>query len=484
MTSARTRELFGLIPVALLVTAGFTAVLIARSDEIQTVTATYGGVFLGCCLLGHLFIRWRLPHADPYLFPLAALLAAFGLVMLYRIDPEKALGQGVVFGLGLLLFCATIVSMRDHRSLERYRYTIAAAGIVLLALPRLPGIGGQVNGAYLEIDLGFLSFQPAEFAKLAIIVFLASYLTDTRGVIIGGRLAPPPLRRSLPLVVGCAVLAALLVYVLDYPVWPSVLASLFIAVLVALLRERPSLKHLGPLILIWGFAMLMLVFIQDLGSALMFFGAFLAILYVATARLSFVAFGLVLFLAGATFFATNVGHVQDRIAIWQDPFAKKVVNDEGYQVAQSLFAQADGGLFGRGFGEAVLTPPGGGPAILPAADTDVIYALIVNELGLFGAGAVIIVALLFVARGFKTALSAHDDFSKLLAAGLSAVFALQVFVIVGGVIKLIPLTGVTLPFVSYGGSSIIANFILLALLLIVSNHARGDAERSAGGGLV
>ena len=484
MTSPRTRELLGLVPVTLLVTAGFTGVLIARSDEIQTGTLTYGAIFLGCCLLGHLFIRWRLPDADPYLFPLAALLAAFGLVMLYRIDPENALDQAAFFVGGLALFCLTILFLRDHRALERYRYTIVAIGILLLLLPRLPGIGGEVNGAFLEINLGVFSFQPAEFAKLALIIFLASYLTDTRGVITRGGAPPPSLRSALPLVAASAGLAAVLILILDYAVWPSILVALFLAILVALVRERPSLKHLGPLLLVSGLAMLMLVFIKDLGSALMFFGGFLAVLYVATARLSFVAFGLALFVAFATFVGPHVSNVQDRIAIWEDPFARKVVNDEGYQVAQSLFAQADGGLFGRGFGESLLTPPGGGPAILPAANTDLIYALIVNELGLFGAAAVVIVALLIVARGFKTALIAHDDFSTLLAAGLSAVFALQVFVIIGGVIKLIPLTGVTLPFVSYGGSSIIANFILLALLLIVSNHARRDADRTTAGGLV
>jgi cell division protein FtsW (lipid II flippase) len=232
---------------------------------------------------------------------------------------------------------------------------------------------------------------------------------------------------------------------------------------------------------VWGLAMLMLVFIRDLGSSLMFFGAFLAVLYVATSRLSFVAFGLALFLGGATVFARSVEHVRERVDIWLDPFARDVVDQEGYQVAQSLFAQADGGLFGQGFGEALLIPPGGGPPILPAAHTDLIYALIVNEVGLFGASAVVLVALLFAARGFKTAMLAHDGFSKLLAAGLTAVYALQVFVIIGGVVKAIPLTGVTLPFVSYGGSSLIANFVLL---LILSYHARRDVERKRSGGIV
>ena len=188
--SARSRELFGLIPVSLLVTAGFTAVLVVRAEELQTVTLSYGAVFLAACVFAHLFIRARLPDADPYLFPLAALLTAFGLVMIYRIDEELAREQALPFALGLVLFCATIVFLRDHRTLERYRYVIAASGIVLLLLPRVPGISTQVNGAFLAIDLGVITFQPAEFAKLAIVIFLASYLNDNREVLIR-RGAPP-----------------------------------------------------------------------------------------------------------------------------------------------------------------------------------------------------------------------------------------------------------------------------------------------------
>jgi len=255
--------------------------------------------------------------------------------------------------------------------------------------------------------------------------------------------------------------------------------TLFAASLAAVLQDRPSLKHFGPLLLIWGLAMIMLIFIRDLGSSLMFFGGFLALLYVATARLSLVGVGATMFLAGATFFANNVGHVQDRVDTWLDTFNPKLVDDESFQIAQSLFAQADGGLFGQGFGQALLELPGGGK-LLPAAETDLIYAVVVNEIGLFGAAALLLAYLLFAVRGFKTALQAPDDFSKLLAAGLTSVFALQVFVIVGGVTRVIPLTGVTLPFVSYGGSSIIANMVLLALLLIVSDGARRDRGRRGG----
>src|SRR6185437_9360812 len=225
---------------------------------------------------------------------------------------------------------------------------------------------------------------------------------------------------------------------------------------------------------VWGASMLLLVFIRDLGTSLMFFAAFLALLYVATGRFSFVVIGMILFLLGAWFIVATVPHVHDRVEIWLHPYNEPQGN--GYQILQSIFAQADGGLFGKGFGQALITVPGTNNTMLPAAQTDTIYSLIVNELGLFGACGLIATYLLITARGFKVALLANDGFSKLLATGLTAVFAIQAFVIIGGVTRVIPLTGVTLPFVSYGGSSIVANFVLLALLLLVSNRARREAE--------
>jgi cell division protein FtsW (lipid II flippase) len=479
--SARTRELFGLIPVSLLVAAGFAAVLATRTRDVSDATLTYGAVFLGLCVIAHLFIRARLPDADPYLFPLSALLAAIGLVLIYRIDADLAREQAQWFVVGLVFFCGTILAIRDHHVLERYRYTIAAVSIVLLAMPRLPGIGGQVNGAFLAIKLGPIQFQPAEVAKLGIIIFLASYLRETGDILVRPRLRPLPFQRQLLLYGLPALLTLLAILVLDLGAAEAVLLAVFVGSLVAVLRERPSPKHFGPLLLVWGLAMLMLIVIRDLGSSLMFFGGFLALLYAATGRLSLVGAGATLFLGGAVFFANNVAHVRERVDIWLDPFEPSVVDDEGYQIAQSLFAQADGGLFGQGFGRALLELPGGG-TILPAPHTDLIYAVLTNEAGLFGAAGLVGAYLLFVFRGFKTAMIASDGFSKLLVVGLTAVFALQVFVIVGGVTRVIPLTGVTLPFVSYGGSSIVANMVLLALILIVSQHAR--AERIRRGGLV
>jgi cell division protein FtsW (lipid II flippase) len=422
-----------LVPVALLLTAGFTAVFAQEGTRLDNSSLVYGAYFLAVCVATHLYLRIRLPDADPYLFPLVALLTAFGLVMIYRIDPTLARDQANWFVLGLVLFALTIQFLRDYEVLERYRYTIAAIGLLLLLAPRLPGIGQQVNGAYLGVKLGPLAFQPAEFSKICLVVFLASYLREHREVLIVGA------RRVLGVTL-------------------------------------PPLKHFGPMLVVWGASMFMLVFIRDLGSSLMFFAAFLALLYVATGRFSFVAIGMAMFLLVAWFFTATVHHVHDRVEVWLDPYAHPQTS--GYQILQSIFAQADGGLFGKGFAQGLITIPGTHPpaALLPAAQTDTIYSLIVNELGLFGATAVILIYLLISARGFKIALLAADGFSKLLATGLTAVFAIQAFVIIGGVTRVIPLTGVTLPFISYGGSSIVANFVLLALLLLVSDRARREVR--------
>jgi cell division protein FtsW (lipid II flippase) len=229
-------------------------------------------------------------------------------------------------------------------------------------------------------------------------------------------------------------------------------------------------------VVIWGVAMLILIVLHDIGSSLMFYGGLLAVLYVATNRVSFVVVGLIAFALGAWYLGTHITHVHARVETWLHPFNPRLYHAPlgSYQIANSMFAQAAGGMFGQGFGQAALTLPGGGP-LLPAAHTDMIYAVITDELGLFGGCAVLVGYLMFVARGLKTALLARDSFSTLLATGLSAMFALQVFVIVGGVTRVIPLTGVTLPFISYGGSSIVANFVLLALLLLISDRARRPA---------
>jgi cell division protein FtsW (lipid II flippase) len=433
--AARNRELIALVPASLLLTAGFAGVFIQRSNVLSNVSLTYGAIFLGLCLLGHVVLRLTLPHADPYIFPLVAVLASFGIVMVYRINSTLARQQAQWFVLGLILFAATIIALRDYRKLERYRYTIMAVSLGLLVLPRLPGIGYSANGAYLGIRIpGLFVFQPAEFAKVGLVIFLASYLRDTRHVLATG---------------GRRILGVTL----------------------------PPIKHFGPIVVIWGLAMAIMVVLSDIGSSLMFYGALLAMLYVATGRVSFVVVGVVAFALGAWYLGTHIPHVHARVEDWLHPFNPHLYKASlgSYQIANGVFAQAAGGLFGQGFGRAVLTLPNGGP-LVPAPQTDMIYAVITSELGLFGAAAVLVVYLLLVGRGLKAAVMARDSFSSLLATGLSAMLAIQVFVIVGGVTRVIPLTGVTLPFISYGGSSLIANFVLVALLLLVSDRAGRPAR--------
>ncbi len=337
----RNRELFALIPASLLVTAGFTAVFIQRDDLLSNLSLTYGADLPRAVPGGALVLRFTLPHADPYLFPLVAVLACFGLVMLYRLDEDYAREQAQWFVVGLIAFSATIVALReDHRVLERYRYLIASTGIVLLLLPRL---GSPQNGAYLSFDMGPIAFQPAELAKIAIVIFLASYLRDTRQVLVVGA------RRFLGI-------------------------------------TFPPLKHLGPLLAVWGTAMALLFVIQDLGSSLMFFGAFLALVYVATNRISFVLIGLGLFAVGARVLYAIRPTIESRVQAWLHPFDSTLYDQQvggSYQIAQSIFTQADGGLFGRGFGQAAIQLGDNAP-ILPAAHTDFIFPVIVNELGLLG----------------------------------------------------------------------------------------------------
>ncbi len=457
MLSPRNRELFGLIPAALLVVGGFTAIFIQQQSEnpgaITSVTLnhasgvslTYGAIFLGLCVIAHLVIRAALPNADPYLFPLAAVLASVGIVMIYRIDPKLARQQAQWMVVGLILFAATIVWLRRRglMVLERYRYTIALVAILMTILPRLPGIGQQVNGAYLNIHFGSVAFQPSELAKIAIVIFLASYLRDNRQILVtAGR---------------------------------RILGVTF-----------PPMKQFGPLLVVWGAAMAVLLITRELGTSLMFYGAFLALLYVATGRLSFPLIGLVLFALGAWFVANHVGHVHQRVLAWEHPFDQRLYNQPGgsAQLAEGLFAQADGGLFGTGLHQSLLEFPYQLPSgqvvrasLVPVPQSDMIYAILTDELGLAGAAALLGVYLAFIWRGLKTAALARDSFSKLLATGLSFVVAMQVFVIVGGVTKVIPLTGVTLPLVAYGGSSVVMNFVLLALLLVVSDRARAPAGR-------
>ncbi|OFW60640.1 MAG: cell cycle protein [Actinobacteria bacterium RBG_16_64_13] len=421
--SLRNRELVFLIPALILTTLGFALVYTQKASSLTWTSLTYGALFLVLFVIAHLGRRVLAPKADPYLLPVTALLSTLGLVVLYRLNEDLALKQAMWLVVGLVAFLLVLAFVRDLEVLRRYRYVIGIAGLLLLLVTAV--IGREINGARLWVDLGPINFQPAEFGKILLVIFFAAYLVDIREALTVST------RR-----------------VLGVPL--------------------PPFRYLAPLLTIWALSMALMIFMKDLGTSLLFFGALLALLYVATGRFFYVLVGLVLFFAGATLLYFVFPHVQTRVDIWLDPWQD--ASGRGYQIVQSLFALAAGGLFGRGLGEGYLTLQSGN-TIIPNLETDFIFSAIGEELGLVGAVGIILLYLIFTYRGFRVAVRARDDFSRLLATGLISIFALQAFLIMGGVIKLIPLTGITLPFVSYGGSSIVANFVLLALFLRMSDRA-------------
>jgi cell division protein FtsW (lipid II flippase) len=419
--SYRNRELANLVVVAVITGLGFASVYIARQDVVSTGSLSYALFFFALYVAAHVIARLTVPQADPYLLPMAALLTAVGVTEIYRLNPDNAFRQGLWIVVGVIAFASTLLVLRhDYRRLESYKYLFGLTAIALLVLPALPGIRRTVNGAHLWVGIGSFQFQPGELAKIMLIVFLAGYLREKREVLAQGRL-----------------------------------------------------KELGPLLAIWGGAMLVLVETNDLGGSLLYFGIFLAMLYVATARLAFVAGGAALFVAGAAVVYHFIPRVQDRVQIWLDPWSD--AHDKGYQPIQALYSIANGHFGGTGLGKGTFTTTAG-VHLIPDVSSDFIYAALAQELGLVGVAAFLLVFMLFCLRGFRIALIAQDGFSKLLALGLTFAFGLQAFIIVGGVLRLIPLTGITLPFVSYGGSSVVANFILLAGLLLVSHRANSIAQ--------
>ncbi|MFI6331328.1 FtsW/RodA/SpoVE family cell cycle protein [Micromonospora chersina] len=456
--SRRNAEL-SLLLLAMVLVAAYAATV--EANVLDTVTpdfwipaAALGLVFLGL----HLVIRWLAPFADPALLPAVALLNGIGVGFLRRYDlaqaaPEERESLAIFAGTGgrqlawtlgaVVLAAALLAIMRDHRSLSRYAYTLGLAGIVLVMIPAvLPGRFSEINGAKLWIRLGGFSIQPGEFAKLALLAFFAYYLVRKREVLS---------------------LASRRVLGIDFP------------------RGR----DLGPVLVVWMISLLVLVFEKDLGTSLLYFGMFVVTLYIATERVSWLLIGLILFFGGAYLayvLGSTVGgpfaNFYDRAQIWLDPFAEPY--DRGYQLVQGLLTLGTGGLFGAG-------PGGGQPTLLPEVQTDFIFAGIGEEIGLFGLSALLVIYLLIVERGLRAALAVRDSFGKLLAGGLAFTLGLQVFVIVGGISKLIPLTGQTTPFLSAGGSSLMANWLLIAVLLRVSDGARrpvtggGPAARPAGG---
>lgn len=383
----------------------------------------YGGWLVALILACHVTIRLRAAYADPILLPVVSALNGLGLAMIHRIDLGSSQAppgrtQLLWMTIGVALFIAVLFGLRDHRRLQSLTYTAGLAALVLLLLPLVPGIGRSINGARIWIGLGGMSFQPGEVAKVLLVIAFAGYLVVHRDALaLAGR------------------------------------RFLFF--------DLPRGRDLGPILTMWLISLGILIFQRDLGSSLLFFGLFLVMLYIATERPGWLIVGASMFFAGAYLASLTFGHVQRRVDVWLDPFN----SDHGYQIVQSLYGMAWGGLVGRGLGE-------GSPQITPYGYSDFVAASIGEELGLTGLMAIVLLYGVIVERGLRTALICRDDFGKLMAAGLSVVLALQVFVVIGGVTKLIPLTGLTTPFLSYGGSSLVANWVIVALLLRISDHAR------------
>ena len=417
----------GLMLMAGVLTAGaYTLAGLGRSASLPANLVPFLLVILGLLAVAHVATRRLAPSADGILLPLAGLLNGVGYVFIARLDPDLAGFQALWTAMGVAAFVATLALVRRARDIERLRYTFALIGIALLLMPLLPGIGQNINGARLWVKLGSVTFQPGELAKIALAVFFASYLVEKQ-----------PL-----LAMGTQKIAG---------VW------------------LPNIRHFGPIILAWAFSLVVMFFEKDLGSSLLFFALFITMLWVATARNFYLAVGLFMFSAGALIAWSTFAHVKTRVSILTDPWS--VANDAGYQTVQALFAFAAGGLTGTNIGQ-------GNPQRIPAVSTDFIFAAIGEELGLLGTAAVLMAFLLMVGAGLRIAMRVESPFEKLLAAGLTAIIGLQTFIILGGVTRLIPLTGITLPFVSYGGSSLISNYILLALLLRISAD-HDERERAA-----
>ena len=401
---------------------------------------TYGAGLAGLTLGVHLALRLVARDADPFIVPIATMLNGLGITMIHRLDlAAGATGWGAAgvrqmawTAVALVIAIVVLLVVRNYRALLRYRYSAMVAGIVLLTMPFWPGIGRTVNGATLWVDFGGIAFQPGEIAKIALAIFFAGYLMTAR----------ESLRSAGNTFLGVR--------------WPRV-------------------RDLGPLLVIWVVAMAVLVFQGDLGTSLLYFGLFLAMLYVATNRVLWLGLGGGLFLVGALLAATQIGYVQARIAGWLDSFNPEVYNAIGgsYQLVQGLFGFAEGGFVGQGLGQ-------GQPSFVPLANSDYIVAALGEELGIIGIFALLVLYVLLVSRGLRVGFIGTDDFGRLLSAGLGFVLALQVFIVIGGVTRVIPVTGLTTPFLAAGGSSLVANWIIVALILRLSDDARASVRAEAG----
>jgi len=433
----------GLILLALAIAiAAYALVGLGATHELPADVLGYGAGMAGLALLVHLVLRWRAPYADPVILPVVIALNGIGLAMIYRIDLARAARGGTQMfaskqlawsAVSVVLACVVLIVLRDHRTLRRYTYTTMVVGLGLIVLPLVPGLGVQVNGARIWVRaLGF-SLQPAELGKIALAIFFAGYLVTHRDT----------LALAGPKILGL---------------------------------QLPRLRDLGPIIVAWAASIAVLVLERDLGTSLLFFGLFVAMLYVATERLSWIVIGMLMFAGGVALAASSFGHVAARFDVWlhaldQDIF-DRAPGGSG-QLVRGLFGLASGGLFGTGWGQ-------GRPDLVPFAESDFIIASLGEELGLTGLMAILVMYLVLCQRGMRTAIGVRDGFGKLLAAGLAFVIAFQCFVVVGGITRIIPLTGLTTPFLAYGGSSLLANWIIAALLLRISDDARRPAPELGG----
>jgi cell division protein FtsW (lipid II flippase) len=426
---ARPRTGLLLLLVALVASvAAYAMVGLGLRGQVPNDIVVYGLALAGAFLLAWGVVRWTAPRADPVLLPISGMLGGLGLAMIYRLLPRDiADDQALWLLFGLAAFVLTLLVVRDDRQLDAFTYTIGLLGLILLLLPVVPGIGFAVNGARLWARIGPLTFQPAEFGKILIVIFLASYLSAKRELLEAG--------------VGRL--------------------------------GFPRAKDLGPLILAWGASLAVLFLERDLGASLLFFGVFVVMIWVASGRLGYLLVGGILFAAGAVIGYLAFSHVQARVGYWLHALEPGKVNDFGYgQLAQSWFALASGGLVGTGLGR-------GSPDLIPYPASDFILSAFGEELGMLGTAAILLLFVGLIGRGLRVALDREDAFGRLLATGLTTTIALQTFTIAAGVTRLIPLTGVPLPLVSYGGSSRVASFVMIALLVRISAGPWQPAPRRA-----
>lgn len=424
----RRRTELGLIILAVALTASaYTLVSLGKTATVPTNIRPFAGIIAALLISAHIATRRFAKFADATILSIAAVLNGIGYVFIVRLRPDLANKQAAWTAVGIGGYIGTLIIVREAKRLQYARYTFFFAGVALLMAPLIPGIGYERNGSRIWARLGPITFQPGEVAKLTLALFFASYLVE---------------KRELLAVAGKRVLGI----------------------------HIPEFRHLGPILLAWGFSIAVMVAEKDLGSSLLFFALFVVMLWVATGRTAFIGLGALLFAGGATSAYHLFGHVRTRVSTWLDPWAD--ATGAGYQLVQSLFAFGSGGLAGAGLAQ-------GRPTRIPASYNDFILAAIGEELGLFGTTAVVLCFLLLVGAGLRIALRADTAFDKLLAVGLTTILGMQTFIIVGGVTRLVPLTGVTLPFVSYGGSSLVVNYVLLALLARISHDANARLGESA-----